>query len=167
LEVNVILDLKTGGYFVEYVNGKPLPPIKNTVLKNGAQSFLQDMFQAAASLPTNFYIGLTNVSYDWTSALSDIAAGEPVGNGYARQQLTRNGTDWTVDEVNGFMRAISKQVTFTASADWDKAWNRMFICDVGSGTSGLAYAVSGPAPSDRTVLSGAGPTIQYQYYLRA
>jgi hypothetical protein len=159
-------DIRNGGYFVEYQNGIPLEPIKNTLVEQGAKWFLQTMFRGEDVLPDTYYLGLTNATYSFTSALSVLTAGEPSGNGYVRQALNRDTTDWTVQVVNGVMQALSKVVTFTASANWDKSWQRAFICDVETGDTGNIIAVSGPAPTARTVLSGAGPSVQYQYFLR-
>lgn len=163
-----IRDLKNGGYFQEFdVDGKPLgEPIKNTLLQTGASWFLRTMFRGEAVLPATYYLGLTNVAYTFTSSLADINVGEPAGHGYARQPLVKNTVDWTVQSVNGVMQALSKVAAFTASSDWDKTWNRMFICDVSAGTAGNVLSLSGPAPAPRTVLNGQGPSIQYQYFLR-
>lgn len=155
-----------GGHFVEWVDGKPLPPLKNTLLRTGASFFLRTIFRGEAVLPATYYLGLTNIAGGWLSTLADIAVGEPVGNGYARQALVKNTVDWTVQEVNGFMQALSKIDVFTASANWDKQWNRMFICDQAAGTAGNVFSLSGPAPALRTVLTGQGPSIQYEYFLR-
>lgn len=160
------LDREPGGYYIEYVDGIAQKPIKNTMLRTGAQWFLQTFFQGLAVTPATYYMGLTNAAYTWTSTLADLNVGEPAGHGYARQAITKNNVDWTVAEVNGFMQALSKIVTFTASSNWDKQWNRMFICDQAAGTAGSVVSVSGPAPALRTVLSGAGPSCQYEYFLR-
>lgn len=156
-----------GGYFVEYINGKPRLQ-KNTLVANGASWFLRDIFRKETTLlPDTFYLGLTNASYTFDSTtLSDLAAGEPSGHGYARQAINRNTSDWTVSEVNGVIQALSKTCTFTASSDWTSTWLRFFLCDASSGTVGNVISVSGPAPSARTVLSGAGPSVAYTYYLR-
>jgi hypothetical protein len=141
--------------------------INNTIVKDGATLMLRSLFRGEATMPAAFYLGLTSASYTFDDAtLADMAVLEPAGNGYARQLLTRNTTDWTVQEVNGVLQAVSKIVAFTASANWDKVWDRMFLCDAASGTSGNVYSVSGPAPSPRTVLSGAGPSIRYEFWLR-
>jgi hypothetical protein len=128
---------------------------------------MQRTFRGEDVMPASLFMGLTNVggSFDDVT-LADLAAGEPVGNGYARQELVTGTSDWTVDEVNGVIRVISKTVEFTASANWDKAWDRMFLCTVLDGTSGDVFAISGPAPAPRTVLSGAGPSINYEFWLR-
>lgn len=155
---------KSGGYFNIISEGEV---IKNTFVAAGASLLLRAVFRGEAVLPAVYYLGLTNSSYDFdNTTLANIAVGEPSGHGYARQALTQNTIDWTVSEVNGVMRAISKTALFTASSNWDKAWNRMFLCDQSSGTSGILFSVSGPTPSAQTVLSGAGPSIRYEFYLR-
>lgn len=154
---------KYGGIF-EF-QGQRIP---NTIVKNGAEIFLQNLFQdVQTNMPAAYYLGLTDATYTYDSAdLSDIAAGEPTGNGYARQLLTRNDTDWDVAEVNGLMRARSKLVTFTASANWDVAWSRMFLCNQASGTSGFVFALSGALLTPATVLSGDGPSVRYEFWNR-
>ena len=138
-----------------------------TMVRDGSLLLLRSMFRGEATLPAIYYMGLTNASYTFDAAsLAALAAGEPVGNGYARQPLNRNTSDWTVQEVNGVLQVISKTCIFTASANWDKAWQRSFICDAVSGTVGTVYSVSGPTPAPRTVLAGAGPSLSYQYWLR-
>lgn len=138
-----------------------------TMVAFGATTFFRSLFRGENVMPASFYLGLTNVDYTFDgTTLANLAAGEPVGNGYARQQLQRNTVDWSVDEINGFIRVQSKVVIFTASTDWDKSWTRAFICDVSAGTGGNIYGVSGPAPSPRTVLAGVGPSVNYSFWLR-
>lgn len=134
--------------------------IDNTIVGEGWQLMLQSMFQAGAVLPTNFYLGLTSANLNYNSVLADATAGEPVGNGYARQPLVRSGSGWTVELVNGLYRARSANVTFTASANWASTYSRMFLANVVSG-AGKLFAASGPSPSPISVLSGAGPVCSY------
>lgn len=156
-----------GGYFVEHVQDKHILH-KNTLVQYGAQSMLEAVFQGATPFAATWYLGLTNVSYTFDEAalLAALHAGEPAGHGYARIAINQDNVDWTISEVNGVMQTLSKICTFTASSDWDKQWLRMFLCDAVSGTSGNVISVSGPAPASRTVLNGAGPSMQYAYYLR-
>lgn len=141
--------------------------VRNTIVSDGAQRYLQALFQAGATLPANFYVGLTNATYTFdTATLALIAAGEPVGNGYARQAAVRNGSDWDVSEIGGFWRAKSKQLVFTASADWTAAWSRMFLCNLVSGTGGNVFALSAPTVAPRVVLNGAPPTVSYEFWVR-
>lgn len=141
--------------------------INNTIVSDGAQRYLQNLFQAGATLPGTFYIGLTNASYTFdTASLAAVAAGEPVGNGYARQAAVRNTSDWDVSEIGGFWRAKSKQLVYTASADWTNPWSRAFLCNAASGTSGNVFALSGPTVAPRVVLNGAPPSISYEFWVR-
>ena len=154
------------GQYTYWKEGCPII-VPNTVVKDGAEAFLQLLFQAQASLPSSFWMGLTNVDYTYDDAvLADIAAGEPTGNGYARQELVRDTDDWDVSEVNGLMRARSKIVTFTASANWDKEWNRMFLCSVETGTAGIIFSFSAKTEDDQAVVSGDGPSLRYEYWNR-
>lgn len=163
-----------GGYFVEYVKSrgrfKESARHKNTLTATGAGWLLRSFFRGEALAPATYYMGLTNATYTFDSnTLASMAAGEPVGNGYARMALVKNTTDWTVQELGtNIMQALSKLVTFTCTtAPWTINWVRGFICDAAAGTAGNVIAVSGPAPAPRVVLVGAGPTLNYQYYLRA
>lgn len=163
-----------GGYFVEYAKRKNRMEetlrLKNTLTAVGASYLLRTCFRGEAVLPATYYMGLTNASYTFDAAtLATMAAGEPVGNGYARQALVKNTVDWTVQELGtNIMQALSKLVTFTCSGSpWTVNWVRGFICSAAAGTVGDVIAVSGPAPSPRVVNVGLGPTLNYQYYLRA
>jgi len=140
--------------------------VNNTIVEAGTDLFLRSLFRAEA-MPAAFYLGLTNVAYEYADAdLTDIEVGEPVGNGYARQTLTRNTSDWGAPSLeNNAHRVVSKSVTFTASAAWDKTWTRMFLANVASG-AGIVIALSG-ALAPQTVLSGAGPTLRYEFWGRA
>lgn len=141
--------------------------VLNTIVEDGADKILRSVFRAEATLPAAFYLGLTNATYTFDDAdLADIEVGEPVGNGYARQTLTRNTSDWGAPSLeNNAMRIVSKSVTFTASSAWDKTWTRMFLANVASG-AGNVFALSG-AIAPQTVLSGAGPTLRYEWWARA
>lgn len=133
----------------------------------GSTLIFRSVFRGEAVLPAIWYLGLTNASYTFDGVtLAELAAGEPVGNGYARQVLNQDTSDWTISEVNGVIQVQSKTVIFTASANWDKSYSRMFLCDASAGTAGIVYAVSGPTPAPRTVLLGAGPSVSYQFFLR-
>jgi hypothetical protein len=141
--------------------------VQNTIVEDGADKILRSLFRAESTLPAAFYMGLTSASYAFDDAdLTDIEADEPVGNGYARQTLTRNTSDWGVPTLeNSAMRITSKSVTFTASSAWNVPWTRMFLANVASG-AGNCFALSG-ALSPQTVLAGAGPTLRYEWWCRA
>lgn len=158
---------RVGGIFVLNPGMPNELRVPNTIVEDGADKFLRSMFRAEATLPAAFFLGLTGASYAFDDAdLTDIEADEPVGNGYARQTLTRNTTDWGAPTLeNSAMRLVSKSVTFTASSAWNVPWTRMFLANVASG-AGNVFAISG-ALSPQTVLAGAGPTVRYEFWMRA
>lgn len=141
--------------------------IRNTIVEDGAIRIAKLVCRAEATLPAAFHLGLTNATYAFDDAdLTDIEVGEPSGNGYARQTLTRDTTDWNTPTLeNNAVRVVSKEVTFTASAAWDKPWSRMFLANVASG-AGVVFAISGSF-GEQTVLSGAPPTCRYEMWIRA
>jgi hypothetical protein len=147
-----------GGIFIQCDDkGNIIAENPNTLVGEGFALWLRTIFRAEAVLAANFYLGLTNAAIGYGDSLATAAAGEPSGNGYARQALTRGTGAWTVEQVNGLYRARSSLVTFTASANYDKTYTRMFLCDVSAGTGGKLHAASGPTPNPIQVLSGAGP----------
>lgn len=157
-----------GGYF-HFIEDNKLRIVKNTLVKTGAEWILRDIFRNETGLwPANMYMGLTSAGYSFDgTTLAGLAAGEPVGNGYARQLITRANVDWTVTEVNGAMQALSKIVTFTCSvANWTQNYQRAFLCDAAAGGVGNVMAVSGPTPAPRIVTPGNGPSSRYEFWLR-
>lgn len=139
-------------------NGEIVP---NGMIGEGVEWLLRNAFRAEAVLPANWYIGLTNAAVAYGDSLATAAAGEPVGNGYARQPLVRNTTDWTAEQVNGIWRVRSKTVTFTASGTWTVDYQRMFIASVVSG-AGRLLSVSGSLASPVHITAGNGPTVDYR-----
>lgn len=160
--------MEIGGNFI-LQNGLLVPLVPNTIVEFGAEALLKFMFQDDDSdYPASWYLGLTNASYEFDTAdlLTALAAEEPTGNGYARQALSRDDTTWDVSVVNSLWRARSTTATFTASAGWDKDWSRMFLCDVASGTAGNVFCVSKALSTPQTVLSGQGPLLAYEFWIR-
>lgn len=159
-------DQNVGGCFI--LNpGKPNEErVPNTIVGAGAEAFLRALFRDEATTPATYYLGLTNSAYTFSSVLADVDDGEPSGNGYARQALNKDTTDWAVAAVGGQWRARSISVTFTASGTWSPNWTRMFIASAASGGVGTLFALSG-ARSAQTVESGQGPTLAYEFWLRA
>lgn len=88
--------------------------IHNLLHDEGEQWMLEVAFSEAQSVPVSFYIGLDNRA---SIAEGDVLppANEPAGNGYARQAVNSDATDWTVSLDAGDYQAKSKIVTFTAS----------------------------------------------------
>lgn len=87
----------------------------------GEEWLLDVAFTEVLTPPTDFYLGcddrdgVDNAAPAEADTLASLV-GEPDGtNGYSRQAVTSNDTDWTVDQPSGDYRATSKTVTFTAS----------------------------------------------------
>lgn len=159
---------KAGGYFqILDKNGEVAHEIKNGLTVYGGTQLLQSFFQKTVIGVADLYLGLTNEDYTFDgTTLAALAAGEPAGNGYARQALVLSNAGWVISEVNGVLQCQSAICTFTASADWSSQWQRMFLCDANAGTAGNVIAVSGPAPNLVQTLNGAGPSMRYVHYLR-
>lgn len=155
-----------GGRFIFFPDTPKQFIIPNNVLSAGRELFLKQVFQADTSV-TDFYLGLMGAAFADDTTLADIlASSEPtIGTGgYAREQLTRDSTDWpTIQQVNGEWQARSKLVTFTASgADFDTSVSRAFLCDVSAGSAGNLLAVSGALPAALTIADGDSLPIKYE-----
>lgn len=87
---------------------------RNIFHDEGEQFILEVTFSEAQTVPVTYYIGLDDRA---ALAEGDVLppANEPSGNGYARQPVTSDATDWTVSQDVGDYQAKSKTVQFTAS----------------------------------------------------
>jgi hypothetical protein len=94
------------------------------------------------SVPTAYYIGLDNrASPAEADALTSLS-GEPSGNGYARQAVNSDNTDFTVSQEGGDYQAKTKTVTFTCTgAAWPTV-SQMWLCTVATGTAGKLIATA-------------------------
>lgn len=88
--------------------------LHNIFHDEGEEFILDVVFNETQSVPATYYIGLDDRG---TVAEADTLppAGEPVGNGYVRQAVNSDATDWTVSQVGGDFQAVSKTVVFTAA----------------------------------------------------
>ena len=139
--------------------------VPNTIVEEGAEAYLARLFQGSAI--TGFFVGLCNQGPDHTDTLVDITTEPTIGvNGYARQALAQNGTDWpTISTQNEESFIQSKQVDFTAAGgDFDAAHSRLFLCSVVSG-AGILYAYSAALTLPTTVLDTQTFSAQYQLFL--
>jgi hypothetical protein len=134
--------------------------LHNLMPDEGEQWILEVAFSEAQSVPAAFQIGLTSevaTNIDENTTEATVADGtdgtEPSGNGYARQAVNSDATDWTVALDAGDYQAVSKVVTFTASGgpipvagtvDW------MFLATGAAGKLVAAVALS----AARTILDG-------------
>jgi hypothetical protein len=106
----------------------------------GAEAFLKTYFQGTTvAQRTTWYMGL---GYDTLVKGDSIAqiAGEPSGNGYARQAFTANPTNCPVAADGTMYQVLFAEQTFTASGGAWSTVNLWFLCTVVSGSSGLLIA---------------------------
>lgn len=114
--------------------------LRNTVLNNvfGATAFTP---------PATLYIGLS------TTAIADAGTGatEPAGNGYAREAVTNNKTNWTV--ATGAANAVENatEIEFAEAAGSWGSLTHFFISDAATGGNIL---VSGALDTPKTVAVG-------------
>jgi hypothetical protein len=141
--------------------------IKNRLVSHGAQGILKSWFQADAG-PGTFWLGVTGAIYRFDNAdLSLIASGEPNGGGYERLELGRTDVDWDVELIHGFWRARSRTLTWVITADWTKAWSKLFLTDAAAGTDGNVYSLSGPtAAPQRSRLGDPDINVAYEFWIR-
>lgn len=85
---------------------------ENALADEGEQDILEVYFEGASG-PAGFHYGLVNDTPVETDGLGDLS-GEPSTNGYARQAVARNGTDFTGAADAGDWKVTTKTVTFTA-----------------------------------------------------
>lgn len=111
-----------------------LSDIKNLLHVEGQALFLGCMFKNTA-VPGTYFVGLdSRTTITASQTLADLTA-EPTTPGYTRQPLTTN-TDFELLVDTSSARVRSATISFTASGSSYSATD-MFLCTVGSGTSGL------------------------------
>ncbi len=139
--------------------------LPNTIVAEGAEAYLARIFQNASI--TGFFVGLCDQGPVHSDVLVDITTEPTIGvNGYARQALVQNSTDWPlIDTQNEESFIESKQVDFTASGgDFDNAHSRLFLCSVVSG-AGILYAYSAALQVATLVLDTETFSAKYQMFL--
>lgn len=145
--------------------------IPNLITDEGEESFLKMIMQADVidvSAGGNFFLGLCQETPGETDTLASMTTEPTSAGGYARQSFARNTTGVpTVEQVNDAYRAISLTLTFTASgADFSRAIQRAFLCNVASGASGILFSYSGLLPNPLTILDGESFPVKYELFLR-
>lgn len=102
----------------------------------GEQFVCQVVFSEAQEVPTAYYQGLDNrTTLAEADTLTDLVS-EPSTNGYARQAVNSDATDWTVSQDSGDYQAASKTVTFNATGGSWGPVQALFLCTVATGTAG-------------------------------
>lgn len=137
--------------YLDLLAGQPFTP--NALADEGEQDILA-VYLRAGTAPTTFYLGLLNSTPTDTTTLATMT-GEPSGNGYARQQITRDNTGWpTLALDTGDYRAVAATKTFTASGGTIGPVTYAFLCtNAATGTSGK-FLVYNALSSSRTLNDG-------------
>jgi hypothetical protein len=138
--------------------------IPNQFSFKGAENILRAAFRDDTIEP--FYVGLCNVNLADTYPQADLAAfstmNEPAAtNGYERQLLARDTTDWPIyGQINNETYIESKDILFTATGAYSKVSSRFFLL---SGV--FVWAVSSAFPDGPTTIDETFST-KYRLYLR-
>lgn len=131
--------------------------LHNLMPDEGEQWLLEVAFSEVQTVPVNFGVLLTlevAANIDELTTETTIADGtdgtEAVGNGYARQTIASDNTDFPVVFDAGDWEAQSKTVTFTASGGSIGPVDWMGLETGGAGKLVAAVALS----ASRTILNG-------------
>lgn len=122
--------------------------VENALTDEGEEDILEAYFRGG-SAPTNFYIGLINDSGIAETDTLATMAGEPSGNGYARQLTTFGASA----PDSGDYQTTATQETFTASGGSIGPVDHAIVTNVSSGTAGLLIAYV-PLSTSRTMADG-------------
>jgi hypothetical protein len=131
-------------------------------LANEGESMVLDSFFRNNNNPTTFYLGLCASTLTDTATLTSLTD-EPVGNGYARQEVARSIVGWpTLVLDTGDYKVTSKECTITASGGTIGPVNTIFVCTSSDNTGKLiSYA---QLSTTRTITDTS--TIYLQYYIK-
>jgi len=136
--------------------------LENMLHDEGEQFLCQVAFSEEQSVPANYYVGLDNrgslAEADNLAALS----GEPSGNGYSRQAVASDNTDFTVSQESGDYQALTKTVTFTASGGSIGPVTKMFLATSSDGSGKLIASVA--LSQSRTLADGE--SLECSMYIR-
>lgn len=126
----------------------------NLIHDEGEEFMIKVCFTEVVSVPAAYYLGLdartTLAEVDTLASLVD----EPSGDGYARQAINSDGTDWTAqkDAGSGDWEAESKECSFTASGGNWGAVTKAFLATSSDGSGKLI--ASKALSQSRTVNDG-------------
>ena len=137
----------------------------NKLFDEGEQMMLDVFFRGGAA-PTNFYLGLANVSGGVANMAETLTlatlTGEASGGGYARQLIERSNTGWPTLALDaGDYMVTSSEETFTASGGDIGPVNVAFIATTADNTGKLISAVD--LAASRTLLGANGDALKVTY----
>ena len=134
----------------------------NMLHDEGEQFFCQVLFTEEATPPAAYYLGLDNrTSLAESDTLASLS-GEPSANGYSRQAVNSDATDFTISQESGDYQARTKTVTFTASGGSIGPVTKMFMATSADGTGKLV--ASRALSQERTLADGE--SLECSFYIR-
>jgi hypothetical protein len=130
----------------------------NSLSDKGEENML-DVYFRGGTAPASFEIGLFNDTPVDTDDVADLT-GEPSTNGYARQALARDTTDFpTLALDSGDYKVTSKQVTFSATnGSWGPVTHACLIYVNGVTKKLIAYQA---LSQSRTLADGEQLKVTY------
>jgi hypothetical protein len=141
---------------------------RNNITLAGARKMLGEAIRADGTL--QFWMGLCDAVPHQNLLLQDV--NEPAFvNGYARQRLNRDLTDWPFQgEVNGEPYVESKFVTFIATGSgFDRPIRRVMLAMTNVVRTGDVFSLSSPLPEAIRITPTtpeANRRFKYRLYLR-
>jgi len=136
----------------------------NLLHVGGEQKILGILFtKNLVSVPDTYYLGVdARTSLSANDTLASLI-NEPNSGGYNRQAVSSTG-GFTIETSGTIVKAKTGVITFSCtSGSWPQAKN-LFLCDVGSGTSGTLYS-SVVLSSPFTLNSGESITLKFSMAL--
>lgn len=127
--------------------------------------------RALTAAGASFYLGLCSALPSDALTLADLAEPTIGVNGYARINVTRDGTGWPTDGYVGSEAYIqSKDLVFAASGGaFSKSVTRLFICQSINAVTGNVIALSADMPTALTIDAATAlvnRTFNYRIYER-
>ena len=118
--------------------------LHNTLSRVADQRMLEYQFRGGSAPGASYYIGLADASNPCSITKTDATAtawtGEPVANGYARVEVTKDATGWPTSAASSNdWHIVSKVVTFTSTGTIGPV-NCALLSDQASGTAGDWHA---------------------------
>lgn len=152
----------------EFIRGDGLV-IPNNITTYGAESILR---AAMRRDPLDLHIGLANCDPSPTLDLSELNEPTIGTNGYARQTVSQDSTDWeVVGDLSGEPYIETREFVFAATdSGFDKPITRPVIVNSPTETDGQLVVAVGTAVADEYVITPDTPieqrTFKYRIYAR-
>lgn len=136
-------------------------------LADDGESAVLDCFLRATTCPTTFWLRLVDSTnpcsvVDTTTLAGAVGMGEPSGNGYAAQEITRNSSGWVSLALDsGDFMATSSVETFSATGGSWGPVHCAILTNAQTGTTGLLYSYIALS-TGRTLAAGESLNVTYR-----